>query len=182
MTLPVFACERDAADWLVARLQPHVSTLGREVYLRHPLKSELLRIDLLLEIEQFRPGWTRPALVGVELKKPGDGGFKEWTAAVAQAHSYLVAGLVKPFGGHSPMDRPMWVFCWPDLRDTTVDASGYQGWMEGAERLAGRLNVGSLRTVGDGFLFTMSAAPMWSTWAGPRGAVDQSTRLQLGAR
>lgn len=185
MIVPVFATERLATDWLVERLAPHVAELGREVYLRHPLHAELLRIDLLLAIENFRPGWSRPALVGVEIKTL-DGGFKDWTAAAAQAHSYLVAGLVKPFGGYVPTDRPMWVFVWPDIRDTAryAESSLYACWMEGAERLAGRQCVGSLRTIGDGrdFLFTMAASPMYSTRSGPRGAPDQSTRQQVGAR
>jgi hypothetical protein len=187
----LFETERAARAYFESQLQVWNGDLRLEpeVHLRHAISGQLLRIDYLAVFRRFRRNSTGPTLIGFEIKRYFDD-FRHWTAALKQAidyrHSVVEDARSTVWAGHTPA----FVFVFPDLRDLgdLGEHDEYRsGWAEGAERLAGKYNVGSVRTrkdwrtAADFLELTCSADPLWNTRVGPRWGDAWGTRRRPGA-
>jgi hypothetical protein len=186
--LPRFANETEAKSWLEALLQPAVARLEREVWIAHPLRERPIRADYLALIRQFRPLALEPSPVAIEVKAGRDL-WQQWCWALAQATAYRYGRICdkrsKVYAGR----QPAFAFAFPDPRDSADwRADSYAGWLDGAERLAGRFGVGTIRyrlQWGTGLpelVFCCSAAPLWSTLCGASGPSAFGQHIQIGAR
>lgn len=184
--LPRFTSETEAKAWLVTRLEPHVGRLASEVHMQHPLRDDQrpLRMDYAAVISNFRPASDGPWLIGLEVKAGNDDAWRQWVRSLCQATAYRYARVCDKRSVRYRGQQPSYVFAWPDPRDLADwDPRAYLGWLDGAERLAGRFNVGTVRYRGRGeLLFCCSANPLWSTIYGPHSAPNFGTRMQVGSR
>jgi len=132
--------EKAASEWFGRWADPWFD-LHKEVQLRHH-DGTRLRIDYV--------GVPRVPfngdMVGFEIKRGKFDGFKEYSQALKQAIDYRHAKIEdKRFPAWEGKIVP-YVFLWfPDEEELT--SSVYDGWRPGAERLAGKFNVGRVRAV-----------------------------------
>jgi hypothetical protein len=170
----LFPDEKAARAFLEAHLQVWNNDLRLEpeVHLPHVNSDRLLRIDYLAVFRRFRRNSTEPTLIGFECKRYFDD-FRHWTAALKQGidyrHSVVEDARSTVWAGHTPA----FVFVFPDLRDLGEHNQYRSSWAEGAERLAGKFNVGSIRQRQDWhgreyLELTCAADPLWNTRVGPR--------------
>jgi hypothetical protein len=182
-----FDDEKAARAHLEQLLHGHCR-LVPEVHLRHLISNQLLRIDYAAIFPQFRHTSTAPTLIGLEVKRYFDD-FREWTAALKQGidyrHSIVEDQRSQVYRGRTPA----FIFVYPDLRDLgdlAEHRSARSTWAEGAERLAGKFNVGTIRQrrdfAGHAYLeFTCAADPLWDSRYGPRRGNDWGTGRRPGA-
>lgn len=190
MTDRLFGNEREARDFLESFLAPHCRLIP-EVWLRHGVTQQLLRIDYVAIFRRFRRNSTEPTLIGVECKAAFED-FRDWTAALKQGIDYRHAVVVDRRAVVYQGATLAFVFVWPDLRDLG-DLAEHKPervrWAEGAERLAGKFNVGSVRwrrdpidLFADDYLeLTCAADPLWNTRTGPRWGDGWGTGRHPGA-
>lgn len=164
----VFATERLASAELFKMLSPYFQ-LVPEVRLIHHDGSKL-RIDyvaLVREGVEFRT-----PIFGIEVKVDYHD-FKDYTHSLKQCidyrHSLIDDARSKIYRGQA---LPF-VFLWPDVRDVR-DGETYAEWAKGAERVAGKFNVGLIRHKqlwdGDQVIeFMLSGGAFWRSQSGNYG-------------
>lgn len=183
----LFDNEKAAREYVETQLRG-LCRLESEVHLRHQVSDQLLRIDYLAVVRQFRRHSTKPTLIGLECKRYFDN-FREWTSALKQGIDYRHSVVDDRRSTHYHGLSPTFVFVFPDIRDLG-DLEDHRlsrsSWAEGAERLAGKFNVGTVRLRqgwrGEEFLeFTCAADPLWDTRSGARFGSDWGTGRRPGA-
>ncbi len=171
-----YATERDAERALI-RLVIDRFTLIPQARLRL-IDGRRRRMDYLA-VPDAPEGFPVP-WVGIECKY-GYGGFRDFTAALVQAIEYRHATVIDPRCIEYVGQQPPFVFLFPMLDGTASSegepASIYAGWAGGALRLAGKFNVGVIRTrptfgihsQPSPYYFEVGADRLWDSQWGMRG-------------
>ena len=163
-----FTSEQEATTFLCESLHSQGWALTPQVTMRH-FGGMHLRIDLIAV-----PGFPFPAeFVGIECKASYDA-FTDFTAALKQGIDYRQSVIADVRLPQLAGKQPKWVFVYPGM-------TGYDGMTGGAERLAGKFNVGII-TVDRGELrMFVNAASLWGSQRGlVRNAGTFSTNRHPG--
>ncbi len=173
-----FDTEDEAKAHLVEILSPYFE-LFPEARVIHALARNAKRIDFIA-VARDHGVFPRP-LFGIEVKS-GYHDFRDVTRALAQAMDYRQAEIsdsrLRSFTGQK---LPL-VFVYPEPQ-------ARQGWFEGAIRLAGQFQVGTIReeltywSDRERLRFTLCGERYWSSDYGARGGSETwGAKLKVGRR
>ena len=147
---------------------PHFALL-EEVWMKH-IDGHNLRIDFLAKPRDPENFPVKPRLIGFEIKRDHEE-FKTYSKALKQAIDYRHASVKDIRCPDLAGVTPMFIFVYPPYEHD-------MGWSGGADRLAGRYNVGTASVEEnwrgeEALTLRCAGTRIWDSLRGPQGGIER---------